>query len=62
MSNYQYSLNEHVRIEVSGEAGLIIARAEYLYNENNYLIRYKSSDGSANESWWVESALSSQAD
>jgi hypothetical protein len=53
----KFNLGDHVMISESGEKGSIIGRAEYQHSEASYLIRYKSADGRAVESWWNESAL-----
>lgn len=54
---FQHEIEAEVVIEASGEAGMVIGRAEYYSMENSYLVRYKSADGRAVEQWWVESAL-----
>lgn len=56
--SFIFDLNANVKINISGEAGLVVGRAEYPTAENNYYIRYKSTDGRAVEAWWTESALS----
>lgn len=53
----KFELKQRVEIVISSEVGEIIGRAEYVARENAYLIRYKSTDGRAIESWWDESAL-----
>lgn len=58
-SEFEFSIGENVEIEVSGEKGVIIGRAEYLSSENQYYIRYKAADGRATESWWNADALKS---
>lgn len=55
---FKFDLDQQVKIDVSGEQGKVLARAEYSTAENNYYIRYKSADGRAVEAWWQESALS----
>jgi len=54
---FKFDLSSEVKIQVSGEVGTVIGRAEYSGCENNYLVRYKCADGRAVESWWPESAL-----
>lgn len=54
---FEYELGSKLTISCSGEEGEVIARAEYLTSENQYLLRYKAADGRAVESWWNESAL-----
>lgn len=53
----KFELKQQVTIAASGENGEVIGRAEYTNAENTYLIRYKSGDGRAVETWWSESAL-----
>lgn len=54
---FVFELNQPVRITVSSELGVVIARAEYAHSDNCYLLRYRSVQGAATESWWTESAL-----
>lgn len=54
---FKFKLGEKVTVEVSGESGEILGRAEYTTAENNYFLRYKSADGRAVEAWWQEGAL-----
>lgn len=56
--HFTYEIGTDVVIDASNEQGQVIGRAEYATCENNYLIRYKSADGRAVESWWGESAIS----
>ncbi|MFM0243824.1 hypothetical protein [Paraburkholderia sediminicola] len=55
---FKFNLGDAAKIVASDEAGEVVARAEYASNENSYLLRYKSADGRAVESWWGESAVS----
>ena len=57
MNDFEFELNEPVRIIVSGEVGTIVGRAEYLAMDNQYLVRYKAADGRATEAWWPADAL-----
>ena len=52
-----FKLNQSVRIAVSGETGVVIGVASYTYAEPSMLVRYKTADGNALESWWTQSAL-----
>lgn len=56
-STFLLELGTQVRISISGEVGVVIARAQYLYSEDAYLVRYKSVDGRAVDQWWGASAL-----
>ena len=56
---FKYELKQAVTIAASGEAGEVIARAEYITSESSYLVRYQAADGRATEAWWQESALAS---
>lgn len=57
MSQFAFDLNQRVKLSCSPETGTIVARAEYAYSENTYLVRYEAGDGRAVEAWWWESAL-----
>jgi hypothetical protein len=58
MKLWKFELMQVVKIAQSGESGSIIGRAEYSATPlKTYLIRYKSGDGRAVESWWTEDAL-----
>jgi len=54
---FRFELGDNVGIIVSSERGMVIARAEYLESEPQYLLRYKAADGRACEAWWAENAL-----
>ncbi len=54
---FKFELNQAVTIQISGEHGVVIGRAEYVASERAYLVRYKSADGRAVEDWWRESSL-----
>ena len=55
---YKFQLDDELNITCSGETGFVIGRAEYTNQQPQYLLRYKSADGRAVESWWAEDALS----
>lgn len=55
--SFKFVLGERLVIDVSGEEGTVIGRAEYMGAENNYLLRYRAVTGAV-ETWWAESALS----
>lgn len=57
MDELKFQLNQTVVIKVSGEDGQIVGRAQYMNASPSYLVRYKSGDGRAVESWWSEDAL-----
>jgi hypothetical protein len=56
---FKFALGEPVAISVSGERGKVIARAEYLNADNQYLVHYQAADGRAVEAWWSEEAIES---
>ncbi|MCB0574906.1 MAG: hypothetical protein KDC61_10115 [Saprospiraceae bacterium] len=56
-NEFKFKLDHPLVILCSGEEGTVIGRAQYLNGENQYLMRYKASDGRAVENWWGESAL-----
>ena len=57
--SFKFNLGDKVAVEVSGETGEVLGRAEYTTAANNYFVRYKSADGRAVETWWQEDALAS---
>lgn len=57
MNQFKFNLGETARITSSDEQGTVIGRAEYQHCDNSYLLRYRSGDGRAVETWWSESAL-----
>lgn len=57
MKSFAFHLKQVVKISESGETGTVIGRAEYITQESQYQIRYKSADGRAVEQWWGEGAL-----
>lgn len=58
LNHLMFKLHQTVKIDVSGETGLVVARAEYDTGEDRYLIRYKNAHGTAVEQWWDRGALS----
>lgn len=58
---FTLAIGDNAQIVVSGENGAVIGRAQYVKDENSYLIRYKNAEGRAVEQWWPQSALA-QAD
>lgn len=57
MSTFKFSMQQRVTIEITGESGVVIGRAEYSMTEPSYYLRYQAADGRATEEWWAESAL-----
>lgn len=57
MNKFKYQLGEGVALRASEEMGDVIARSEFQYCENQYLVRYRAGDGRMVEVWWAESAL-----
>lgn len=58
MKSFRFDLGQTVTIDVSGEQGTVIGRAEYQNGEDQYQLRYRTADGRGLESWWADSALS----
>jgi hypothetical protein len=56
-NEFKFDLGGSATIAVSGESGTVIGRAQYLENENNYFLLYRSADGRAAKQWWKESEL-----
>ena len=57
VSEFKFELNKKVKISVSGEAGTVQGRAEYIFTDNDYFILYKNADGIAVKRWWSESDI-----
>ncbi|MGC6387240.1 hypothetical protein ACMV8I_06170 [Ewingella sp. S1.OA.A_B6] len=57
MKKFKFELAAQVMILISGEAGQIKARAEYMNHANAYLIHYKAADGRAVNSWFDENEI-----
>jgi len=54
---FKFNMGEVVQIVCSGEVGQIVARAEYVSGNRQYLLRYKAGDGRAVEAWWDQEAV-----
>lgn len=57
MDKFKFDLAQEVLLSLSGERGVVVGRAEYVYCENNYLVRYTAGDGRQVEQWWSEGAI-----
>lgn len=55
--SFEFELQQPVGLIESDEEGQIVARAEYVNQDNCYLVRYKAADGRQVESWWSEDAI-----
>ena len=60
LKEFAFALGERVKIDASGEAGVVIARSDHADASDQYLIRYADANGVASEHWWSVSALSSE--
>lgn len=56
-ATYVFELKAKVKLNLSGEAGIVIGRAEYTDRKPLYLVRYVAGDGRQVEQWQDESAL-----
>lgn len=54
---FAFNLGDQLSLSLSGEAGVVIGRAEFANSDDSYLIRYKAGDGRLVEAWWDVSAL-----
>lgn len=54
---FKYGLKDKVKLVESNEAGIVIARAEFLESANSYQVRYRAGDGRQTEQWWNETAI-----
>lgn len=55
--SFKFEMDSKVKIEMSGETGVIRGRAEYVIGENTYYIRYLANDGRAVSGWKDESEI-----
>lgn len=56
---WKFELGEPVEIDVSGERGTVIGRAEYEANAPQYFVLMKAADGRAVTQWWEADFISS---
>jgi len=54
---FKFQLGQRAVIQVSGEEGEVVGRAEYNNAEPSYFVRYKTAQGLAATEWWTEQAL-----
>lgn len=54
---FKFNLGDEVTLQISGESGTVIGRAEYVNSTPSYYVRYRSADGRAIEAWWTGDAL-----
>lgn len=52
-----FALGEAVELVVSGERGVVIARAQYHDSGDSYLVHYKAANGCATTQWFNEDYL-----
>ena len=53
----KFKLKDKVKLKVSGETGKVTGVCEYLNSESQYLVSYKSNEGTAKQIWWEESTI-----
>ena len=56
---FKFNLGQPVQISISGEQGQVRARGDGIERPNQYLVNYKTAQGSATEQWWYEDQLES---
>lgn len=54
---FEFELGEKVKEVVTGIEGKVIGRADYLYNNDLYLVRWKNKNETANEEWYPEKQI-----
>jgi hypothetical protein len=54
---FKYNIGQNMVLCLSGEAGIVVGRAEYANGENQYALRYIAADGRQVEGWFLESAI-----
>ncbi len=57
MNDFKFEVGQEVTIDVSGEHGSVIGRAEYAASCNQYFIHYQAADGRAVSDWFDEQLL-----
>lgn len=55
-TNFVHEIGSPVALVHSNETGVVIGRAQFMDQANQYLIRYKAADGRQVQDWWAESA------
>jgi hypothetical protein len=55
---FRFGMNQRVRLNMSGESGVVIGAATFANHSDQYQVRYVASDGRQVEQWWDEDALS----
>ena len=55
---FKFSLNQRVALSLSGEEGVVIARAQYVEGPDRYLVRYVTKTGTQVEEWFTRAAIS----
>lgn len=53
MEEKQFELGDNAHLTLSGEAGIVIGKAEYLYETRKYLVQYVAADGRQVENWFA---------
>jgi hypothetical protein len=59
MAEFKFQIGQLVKIDISGEEGQVIGRAEYLATPPQYFVLFKAADGRAVTAWWEADFLSS---
>ena len=57
MKTFEFSLQDAVQLNLSGEQGIVIGRAEYDHMPPQYNVRYVAADGRQVEAWLDGGAL-----
>lgn len=57
MEHLKFVLHDKVRMQISGETGVVVARAEYAERGPLYLVRYHDSYGRQVDTWCDEDGL-----
>lgn len=59
MPKFVFEIDAGVRLRLSHEQGVVIGRAEYKSEENQYYVLYVTADGRQVRDWWNASQLES---
>lgn len=57
MPEFAFSLNEQVKLVLSGEKGVVLGIAKYVETNPSFYVRFVAADGRQCEGWFSEQAL-----
>ena len=54
---FKFNLGDQVELNISGEKGVIIGRADYAYSGQQYFVSYADGNGCAQDKWFYAEQL-----